>query len=213
MTSHVARRLKRNEEEQDSPRELNADRAFRSAAFGLLPILFFLQVYASFLLVRVWLSREALDGKRRRRAWVAAAINMTVIAGFFLVIGAIILAAHNRPGSWFDLRTYRHPERMVGIWQGLVPQQGGEFVEIFELQADGRLKYRQAGAWELEGSGAWGYYDGEFLFCVHKVTKGSWEYQGQRIAFGLESITDNVMTLRTPEGVIPYTRVGSSGRK
>ncbi len=70
-------------EPEPTGREKNAERAFRGAVFGLL--FFPLQFYASFLLLTVLFSSEALAGRSRGRAFVAAAINVTsmlILLGF-----------------------------------------------------------------------------------------------------------------------------------
>ena len=67
------------DDESDEPepdltgREKDAERAFRGAVFGLL--FFPLQFYASFLLLKVLFSSEALSGRSRGRAFVAATIT------------------------------------------------------------------------------------------------------------------------------------------
>jgi hypothetical protein len=58
-------------------REGGAERAFRAAVFGLL--FFPLQFYATYLLLVVLFSPEALDGRARGRAWIAAGINVTFL--------------------------------------------------------------------------------------------------------------------------------------
>jgi hypothetical protein len=207
MTSRLARRVKRADQEQYTSREENADRAWRCAAFGLLPILFFLEIYATWLLLRVWLSREALDGKRRRRAWAAAALNLAVITGILVLVGGIIWGIHHTPANWYDLRTYPHPERMVGSWQRHTPAEQGGDLEVLELLADGQLTFRREGDPVMEGSGTWGYRDSQLLFRISRFTGGYWERRGEIISYGhLESLTDDVMRLKTAEGVISYSR-------
>jgi hypothetical protein len=58
-------------------REQNADRAFRGAVIGLffLP----LQLYVFWLLLKVFVSEEALSGRSANRAFVAAAINLPLM--------------------------------------------------------------------------------------------------------------------------------------
>jgi hypothetical protein len=77
------------EDEEDEPepeptnREKSAERAFRGAVYGLL--FFPLEFYASYLLLLILFSSEALAGRARRRAYIAAAINtpyMLILLGF-----------------------------------------------------------------------------------------------------------------------------------
>ena len=70
-------------EPQPTGREVDAERAFRGAVFGLL--FFPLQFYASFLLLKVLFSPETLAGRARGRAFFATAINlpyMLILIGF-----------------------------------------------------------------------------------------------------------------------------------
>jgi hypothetical protein len=76
-------------------RESDAERAFRGAVYGLLfaP----LQFYASFLLMVILCSSEALTGRARRRAYVAAVINtfhVMILLGFWSIMtgGALAVA-------------------------------------------------------------------------------------------------------------------------
>jgi hypothetical protein len=68
-----------NEDEEREPndRELNARSAFRGALLGLL--LFPLQPYVSWLLLRTYLSDEEIRTSYLVQAWVAAAINIPVM--------------------------------------------------------------------------------------------------------------------------------------
>jgi hypothetical protein len=65
-------------------RDESAERAFRGAVFGLL--FFPIQFYVFWLLLKVFVSDEPLSPRSRRRALVAAAINLPliVIIGFWL---------------------------------------------------------------------------------------------------------------------------------
>lgn len=67
-------------------REQNAARALRGAVLGL--IFWPLQAYVFYLLFRVYLSDEELGKVYRRRAWVAAAINLP-----FVLISAMVFRA------------------------------------------------------------------------------------------------------------------------
>jgi hypothetical protein len=76
-------------EREPTGREKDAKRAFLGAVFGLL--FFPLQFYVSYLLLRVLFSTEALGGRSRGRARVAAAINVP----FMLLLGVVLFAIWN----------------------------------------------------------------------------------------------------------------------
>jgi hypothetical protein len=71
-------------------REEDAERAFRGAIFGLLFLP--LQFYVTYLLLLVVTSRETLSGRARRRALIAAAINIPFVL-LFCVLGGTILGS------------------------------------------------------------------------------------------------------------------------
>jgi hypothetical protein len=65
-------------------REENADRAFRGAVLGLLFLP--LQLYVFWLLLKVYVSNEELRPDGRRRAFVAAFINLPVMAALCILV-------------------------------------------------------------------------------------------------------------------------------
>jgi hypothetical protein len=69
-------------------REENADRAWRGAFLGLLFMP--LQLYVSWLLLKVFLSEEPLRGKHRRHAWWAATLNVPLMACLGVILRAMI---------------------------------------------------------------------------------------------------------------------------
>jgi putative signal transducing protein len=71
-------------------REQNADRALRGTVLGLL--LLPLQLYAFWLLLKVFVSDERLSPDKRRRAVVAAIINLPLMFGFCLWLKAMLSA-------------------------------------------------------------------------------------------------------------------------
>jgi hypothetical protein len=74
-----------------STREENAYRAWRGAVFGLL--FWPLQLYVFWLLLKVYISEEPLRREDRRRAWVAAAINVPLMLLFCLLLRALLPAS------------------------------------------------------------------------------------------------------------------------
>jgi hypothetical protein len=81
-----------NQEDEPEPsltdREKDAERACRGAFVGLLFIP--LQVYVFYLLLKVFVSQERLADRARRRALVAAAINLPVMIGICCFLRAML---------------------------------------------------------------------------------------------------------------------------
>jgi hypothetical protein len=81
----------RVEVDEDEPvltnREQNADRALRGAILGLL--LFPLQLYGFWLLLKVFVSDEHLGPSKRRNALVAAVINLPLTGLILLLLRAM----------------------------------------------------------------------------------------------------------------------------
>jgi hypothetical protein len=73
------------QEPSTTVREQNADRAFRGAIIGLLFLP--LEFYVFWLLLKVLVSNERLSGQKRRRAVIAAVINVPVTALLALLVG------------------------------------------------------------------------------------------------------------------------------
>lgn len=76
------------EETVVSARESSAERAWRGAILGLFfwPV----QFYVFYLLVKVLVSEEPLRGRARRRAWLAAVINVPITAANCLLLGLLL---------------------------------------------------------------------------------------------------------------------------
>jgi hypothetical protein len=75
-----------NEEAKETvptERELDADRAFRAALFGLLILP--LQIYVSWLLLKIVFSEERLEGGHLQRGIVALCVNILLMGGFVLL--------------------------------------------------------------------------------------------------------------------------------
>jgi hypothetical protein len=68
-------------------REQDADRALRGAVIGLLFLP--LQLYVFWLLLRVFVSDEELGAGKRRKAVVAALINLPIMFSFCLLLWLI----------------------------------------------------------------------------------------------------------------------------
>jgi hypothetical protein len=201
------RRDAAEEEPPPSPREEDAERALRAAAFGLL--LPPLELYATWLLVKVLLSREPLDRRARRRALAAAALNLTLIAGLVLLVVSLFWAALHPARNQIDLLRLRHPERMVGLWAMTFSANGHQGVEELELRPDGRLAYRASGPNPRQASGSWGYEDSWFLFRLERFTEGDWEGRGQVITWRLKQLTAEQMTFETGQGDAVFVRPGA----
>jgi hypothetical protein len=80
------------EEDQDADefeptqttRDKNAERAFRGAIFGVL--FFPLQFYVFYLLLKVFISEEPLGDRARRKAIIAAIINLPFVVGLCISV-------------------------------------------------------------------------------------------------------------------------------
>jgi hypothetical protein len=81
---------RRHSRDKLSQREQDAQRALFAAVLGLLfcP----LELYASWLLLGVWLSGERLDPVYRRKAWVALAFNVPALLIYLLGIKAMFFS-------------------------------------------------------------------------------------------------------------------------
>jgi hypothetical protein len=76
--------------DKTSSREQDAQRALFAAVLGLLfcP----LELYASWLLLGVWLSEERLDPAYRRKAWAALAFNVPALLIYLLGMKAMFFS-------------------------------------------------------------------------------------------------------------------------
>ncbi len=74
-------------EPETTTRERDAERALRGAIFGLLFLP--LQLYVFWLLLKVFVSDEPLRAAKRRRALIAALINLPIVVVFCLVLWAM----------------------------------------------------------------------------------------------------------------------------
>jgi Putative prokaryotic signal transducing protein len=71
-----------------SDREKNADRACRGAVVGLLFLP--LQLYIFYLLLKIFVSREPLGDRGRRKALTAAVINLPLMIGLCFLLRAVL---------------------------------------------------------------------------------------------------------------------------
>jgi hypothetical protein len=71
-------------------REKNADRACRGAVVGLLFLP--LQLYIFYLLLKIFVSREPLGDRGRRKVLIAAVINLPLMIGLCFLLRAVILS-------------------------------------------------------------------------------------------------------------------------
>jgi hypothetical protein len=76
------------EEESQTGRERDAERAWRGAVLGLL--FFPFQLYVFWLLLKVFVSNDPLGPRFRRLAWGAALLNLPFIIGFCLILRFIL---------------------------------------------------------------------------------------------------------------------------
>lgn len=85
------RRSRHSQRDRSSPTEQDAQRALFAAVLGLLfcP----LELYASWLLLGVWLSEERLDAAHRRKAWTALTFNVFALL-VYLVTAKTMFFSH-----------------------------------------------------------------------------------------------------------------------
>ncbi len=108
------------DEEPEKPlsdRAINANRAFRAAVFGLLfwPI----ELYAAYVLFKVYRSSEMLGGRPRTLAKLASMIAATAIVAP-LVVSLAFLRSPSSSQPEINLRDLPHPDVVVGTWEGKV---------------------------------------------------------------------------------------------
>ena len=196
-------KIKEEEEPEEliSEREKNANRAIRSAVFGLIllggisiaelghdhalgRVFFFfiflgLEGYALLLLSRVFFSTERLNGGPRKNAKLAAWINGAVLLAFVLIVVMAFVGPirHNA-----DLRNYNHPEVMVGTWEGTFRGEKGEQKLTLELKGNGTIHGLENGAEESEFTGTWAYVN--WTFYIHYDQNLQRRWPGERTNHG-----------------------------
>jgi hypothetical protein len=199
------RREDTDEEERPlTSREKDAQRALLAAAFGLIvpP----LEVYGAWLLLKVCASREVLDARGRRRAWLAAVLNLAVLGGLALLVALFVWGEPADPLDRLDLLALEHPQRIIGVWEQRVTVAGGEAREEWEFRADGRLRFRQDGAEEAEGFGTWGYQLPWIYVRFDRHRGIDWLSQGKVGGWRLQSLTATEMTLESGKVTSVFSR-------
>lgn len=194
-------------------REQDAVRALRSAVIGLfIPPL---EIYAAYLLLKVCTSSGPLGAKARRQAWIAAGINLTLIAGFVALIVAIVWHIVSPPSSRIDLIAYRHPDRMRGVWERVFPEEEGGGRQQLHLDGDGKFRIRALDAAPFDGIGTWGYDHHEYciLFRIDRFEAGDWEHKGKVIYLPLLELKDDMLRVEWGDRPAVFRRIGAGHRQ
>jgi hypothetical protein len=192
------------------PRELDAARAFRAAVTGLLllPLLPFFEAYALHLLFKVWTGQGPLGSAARRKAWFAAAINLTLVAGFVFFVGAIVWYILTPPDGRIDLKALHHPDRMRGVWLRPLPEAEGGGHKQLHLHGDGRMRIRTQSDLPFDSTGTWGYDRDRqcILFRIDRVDQGNWLKQGKLYSMPLLDLSDDELRVDTSTGPVIYRK-------
>jgi hypothetical protein len=203
-TPETLQRLGQDESEDDevlSEREQDANRAARVAMAGLiiLPLL----AYALFLLVKVYFSREKLEGRPRSNAVMAACITLPV----FAILGVAVAALFRGPVSHeVDLRDFPHPSSMIGVWNGTFPIKEGEVGLTMTLRGSGKLLYKERGAADVECTGTWAYDNWTLWLRYDRFVRGEPAQKGQILGYPIEDFKDGQMVMVTNEAKIRLVR-------
>jgi hypothetical protein len=188
-------------EERLSAREKNANRALMASICGLIVLP--LQLYALYLLCQVWSSPDRLQGKPRRNVKLSALITLTIV---LLPVLVIVVAVALPPKDEVDLRAFPHPEILIGKWAGTFRDKDGESAIEMDLKRDGKLRYKQTGAVELDSTGTWGYTNHTLYVRLERFTKGDSPVKGQIAGWEMDRCDEKEMVLREPEGKLRLTR-------
>jgi hypothetical protein len=184
------------EEAPLSARSQAARRAFRAAVIGLLfaPV----ELYASWLLLKVVCSREQLDARPRRQAVIAACLNL----GLYGVIVLILFSPLINPfPNEVNPLHFAHPPQMAGIW---VRDDGATEIRLW---ASGKMHYRDLEEPRCEFSGTWGLADFQFLFNVRRLsTPGRGFEQGRSYSWPIDHFTEHEMSFHDALGIWKYVR-------
>jgi hypothetical protein len=185
-----------DEEKRLSSKSLLAERAFRAAIVGLLIVP--VQLYASWLLVKVVSSREKLTARARRAAVRAAVVNASVYAFGVLLLFSLFLSPY--PHEVNPL-LYAHPAEITGVW--VREDRGSEM----KLLASGKMFYREIVEPKCEFSGTWGLGDFQFIYNVRRLKKPGHGYQqGRSYLWQLNHFNENEIVFEDGFGKYRYVR-------
>jgi hypothetical protein len=192
------------DEEPETPvsdRAINANRAFRAAVFGLLfwPI----ELYAAYVLFKVYRSRETLAGRPRTLAKMALLIVATAIVAPVLV-SLVFLRSPAQPE--IDLRALPHPAILVGTWQDKNLLAGASVRISMRLHENGEIHYSERGGSPVECEGTWGFTDYSFLVRYDRYLKGDRPYKGKLLRYELKDFRGNEMSMRFGEEWVRLVR-------
>jgi hypothetical protein len=184
------------EEPPESECSRNARRACRAAVVGFLfaPI----ELYASWLLLKVITSREELDAKGRQRAWLAVAAN---VAGYVFAVLLFLSPLFNSYPREANPLLYAHPRQITGIW---VHEDGSSELKLW---SSGKLHYRDIIEPKCEFTGTWGLGDFQFVFNVRRLTSPGHGYeQGHSYSWNLDFFDEGQIVLHDAHGRWRYVR-------
>jgi hypothetical protein len=192
-TEETLAKMREDEDEEEvlSDREKTANKAARAAVFGLL--FWPLEVYAVWLLLKVYFSPERLTGRPRTNVKLASWITIPVVVFFCLAV-AMFIRGPVAPG--LDLRELAHPEVLVGTWEGNYRSENGEVQLFMQLRSNGLIRYKESGAAETECTGTWGYQNHTFLVCYDRYLKGDSPLKGKLTRYDVEDVGETEMFLR-----------------
>jgi hypothetical protein len=178
-------------EKEPSVRETNANRAFRAAVLGLLfwPI----ELYAVYVLFKVYRSSEILVGRPRTLAKLAsvitgAAILSPVLALWLFVRGPITPEV--------DLRELPHPEVLVATWEGKFMRADAEVRVSMQLRQNGNIHYRETGPAPVDCDGTWAYKNRVFLVRYDRYLKGASSSKGKVMQPEIQDFRTTEMSMR-----------------
>ncbi len=193
-----------------SSRERDAERALRAAVFGLATVLLFLpfELYAVWLLWRVWRSREPLDAGSRRRAKGAALISIPLVLAPVALLGTIIvLALLGKLSSepQVNPRDLNRPIALWGTWEGTLGAEDGGGKVVMELKPDGTMIYtrRTGGNPPFVFVGSWGYANHGLVYRIETVHEGDVSQKGKVYLWPVERRGDGEVWL---EGQVRFVR-------
>jgi hypothetical protein len=192
-TAETLAKMREDEDEEEvlSDREKTANKAARAAVLGLL--FWPLEVYALWLLLKVYSSPQRLTGRPRTKVKLATWITIPVTV--FLCLAVVMLIA-GPVGPSVDLRELPHPQALVGTWEGTYGGENGKVRVFMQLRSNGVIRYEESGAAETECTGTWGYQNHTFLVCYDRYFKGDSPLKGKLGRYDMEGVREAEMFLR-----------------